>query len=549
MPSVLSRPLNLPPTGWMLAGLLAIYVFSGLFGHDPWKTEDVIHLAAARDFFDFGYSAAHLSAGRAFLAAPLYYWSAALTGFVLGGILPLHDALRLASGLWTALSLAALYYAGREWYGKASAAAAPILLIGSFGLIVPVHEAQPMLTLLAAESLTLLALALLPRKNRATLILLAFALFVAALGAGISGLLIVLASCLLPFGMRYRPGTDILRPLAAGILLGAAMTGAALVLLHHAAPEWLEAWLLREWQVLAGSWRYGDDLLEYAALLPWFSWPLWPLAAWTLWKNRRVWQSLETLRQNVQLLLPLAAFFLLLFLLPVCLVARESAAMLFLPPLTLLATPGALTLRRGAANAFDWFSGMVFCVFALLLWVGWSAMVFGYPARLAQRAVELNPGFVGHFNFWLFILAAAVTLWWLRLLLRLPRSPWRCLVRWSAGLITLWLLAVSLWLPWIDYGKSYRPLAAALAAQLPEERPACLAGWRLGEAQRASFAYFERLAFMPLSDADKNCRWLLTQDNPRISSAPPDPAVWRRVWEGSRPGDRKERFRLYRREE
>ncbi|MDR2364851.1 MAG: hypothetical protein LBD68_03225 [Zoogloeaceae bacterium] len=538
--------MKLPPTGWMLAGMLAVYVFAGLFGHDPWKIEDVIHLSIARDFLDFGHAQGLSSAGRPFLAAPLYYWSAALTEFVFGGILPRHDALRLASGLWTALALIALYYAGREWYGKESAAAAPILLIGSFGLIVRVHEAQPMLTLLAAESLMLLALALLPRKGHASRLALAAALLLAALGAGVSGLLPLLALALLPLCMRYAPDAAILRHLGAGILLGAAMAAAAGAPLHYIAPEWLGAWLIQERQALAGDWRYGGDLLEYAALLPWFSWPLWPLAGWTLWKTRRIWQSGSDLRQNVHLLLPLSAFFLLLFLLPVCLAARESAALLLLPPLALLATPGALTLRRGAANAFDWFSGMVFCVFALLLWVGWSAMVFGYPARLAQRAAELSPGFVGRFNPWLFLLAAAVTLWWLRILLQLPRSPWRCLVRWSAGLITLWLLAVSLWLPWIDYGKSYRQLAASLAAQLPEERSECIAEWRLGAAQRASFIYFERLVFLPLQTAGKQCRWLLVQDNPRAGVAPPEQG-WREVWEGRRPGDRKERFRLYRR--
>ncbi|MDR1349358.1 MAG: hypothetical protein LBJ59_01000 [Zoogloeaceae bacterium] len=546
--SVLSRPIKLPPTGWMLAGLLVIYVFAGLFGHDPWKTEDVIHLAVARDFLDTGHGLGLSLAGRTFLAAPLYYWSAALTEFIFGGLLPAHDALRLASGLWTALALIALYYAGREWYGRDAAAATPILLIGSFGLIVRVHEAQPMLTLFAAESLLLLALALLPRKGRAALFSLAAALFLAALGAGVSGLFPLLALCPLPLMARYRPDATPLRFWGAGMLLGAALTAAALALLHYAAPEWQMAWFYQEYQRLTGNWRYGGDLREYATLLPWFSWPLWPLAGWTLWKNRRVWQSRETLRQNARLLLPLTAFFLLLFLLPVCLSARESTALLLLPPLALLATPGALSLRRGAANAFDWFSSMVFCVFALLLWAGWSAMVFGFPARLARRVVELSPGFVGRFDFWLFVLAVAVTLWWLRLLLQLPRSPWRCLVRWSAGLITLWLLAVSLWLPWIDYGKSYRQLAAALAAQLPEERPACVAEWRLGEAQRASFAYFERLAFTPLQAADGRCRWLLTQDNPRVETALPD-QDWRRVWEGSRPGDRKERFRLYRRVE
>jgi 4-amino-4-deoxy-L-arabinose transferase-like glycosyltransferase len=39
-------------------------------------------------------------AGRAFHEPPLYYWSAALTGKIFGWLLPLHEAMRLASGLW-----------------------------------------------------------------------------------------------------------------------------------------------------------------------------------------------------------------------------------------------------------------------------------------------------------------------------------------------------------------------------------------------------------------------------------------------------------------
>ena len=109
----LPRTLKLPPSGWTLAGLLAFYILAGLFGHDPWKTEDVIHLAVARDFLDPGHGLGLSLAGQPFLAGPLYYWSAALTGKLFGGLLPIHDALRLASGLWTAMTLTAVYYTGR----------------------------------------------------------------------------------------------------------------------------------------------------------------------------------------------------------------------------------------------------------------------------------------------------------------------------------------------------------------------------------------------------------------------------------------------------
>ena len=533
--------LKLPPAGWTLAGLFAFYVLAGLFGHDPWKTEDVIHLAVARDFLDAGHGLGLSLAGRPFLAAPLYYWSAALTYLGFGWFMPMHDALRLASGVWTALTLIALYYAGREWYGQNNAAAAPILLTGSFGLIVRAHEAQPMLVLLAALCIWLLAVALLPRKHKAAVPLLAIAFVLAALGVGLAGFLPLLLLTALPL-IYYRTRHALLyalRALAFAALVLAVAAGG----LHAFAPEWFVAWMQHDYAALfTGDWRYGRDTLEFLNLLPWFSWPLWPLAGWTLWQTRRQWKRQW---KNAGIFFPLVVIAVLLLVLPVFVTIREGTAMLILPPLALLATPGALALRRGAANAFDWFAGMAFSVFAILLWAGWSAMIFGYPARLAKRAVELEPGFVGRFDVWFFALAMLVTLWWGWLLLKLPRSPWRCITRWSAGLAIGWLLAVSLWLPWIDYGKSYRPIAATVATHLPKN-VGCIAEWHLGDAQRASFAYFERLRFTPLESGGRQCRWLLTQGNSRAELAPPGNG-WQRVWEGNRPGDRKERFRLYRR--
>ena len=58
-------------------------------------------------------------AGRPFHEPPLYYWSAALSGKLFGWLLPLHEAMRVASGLWVSLALMGLYYAGRELYGEA----------------------------------------------------------------------------------------------------------------------------------------------------------------------------------------------------------------------------------------------------------------------------------------------------------------------------------------------------------------------------------------------------------------------------------------------
>ncbi|MDR2166107.1 MAG: hypothetical protein LBO79_10955 [Zoogloeaceae bacterium] len=536
MPISLPRALNLPPTGWTLAGLLAFYVLAGLFGHDPWKSEDVIHLSVARDFLDPDQGSGLFLAGQPFFSGPLFYWSAAGTGRLLGHWLPLHDALRFASGLWMALTLIALYYAAREYHGKENAAAAPLLLAGSFGLIVCAHEAQPLLTLLAASSCQFLAVGLFPRKPRVAAFLLACALAIAGAGAGLVGLFLFGVS-LLPALFYHR--TRFLFPLCAGLAGGLFLLGLTALLLMQTAPIWFQAWVSHE-RARFPMRAYSGELLALLRMQPWFSWPLLPLSCWSLWQKRRQGQW-----RHPDVLFPLLAFLALLFGLPLVFHIEEHTAMLLLPPLALLATPGTLSLRRGAANAFDWFSGMAFSVFVLLLWIGWIAMVFGWPERLAERAVVLAPGFTGTFDPLFFTLALAVTTWWIWSLAGLPRSAYRCLTRWTTGLVIGWLLAVLLWLPWIDYGKSYRQLAHDLARQLPELRAQdCVAEMYLGFAQRASFSYFERLEFTPVDARGRTgCRWLLIQGG-RAEPRLPEQR-WQKIWEGSRPGDRRERFRLY----
>ena len=48
------KGITLPPTGWVLAALLAIYIFTGLVGHDPWKHDDAISIGVAFDIFAHG---------------------------------------------------------------------------------------------------------------------------------------------------------------------------------------------------------------------------------------------------------------------------------------------------------------------------------------------------------------------------------------------------------------------------------------------------------------------------------------------------------------
>ena len=535
--TLIRRGIRLPPSGWMLAAMLAFYVLAGLFGRDPWKGEDAVHIGTAWHMLHYGDWLSPDLAGRAFHEPPLYYWSAALTGKIFGWLLPLHEAMRIASGIWVTLALMGLYYASRELYGEDSAAASPMLLAGCAGLIFHAHDAQPMLIALAAYSGGLGALAAIGRKPRLTGIFYGLALASCLLGTGIAPTLPLLA--LAPVAWWLSPDRPkALHTLLIGLGIAAVLILPWPVLLLSQEPARFHGWLATELAPLNTPFSISG-LGRFIAMMPWFAFPAMPLAAWTLWLRRRQLTA-------PQVLLPLAFLGITLLLLAWAYRPREIPSLLLLPTLALLATPGALALRRGAASAFDWFAMTTFSLFAIVVWIGWSAGVLGWPVKLAERTQVLRPGFVGQLNIIAVALALAATVWWLWLIVTAPRSPYRSLTHWTFGFTMLWLLATSLVLPWFDYGKTYRPVAQAIAQALPSDH-GCLAERGLSDTQLASLSYFVEIE--PVAEnsaAGQACNWLLVVGDTRRELAPPS-SRWNKVWEGNRPGDRREKFRLYRR--
>ncbi len=248
MPDLLAlirRGIRLPPSGWMLAAMLAFYVLAGLFGRDPWKGEDAVHIGTAWHMLHYGDWLSPDLAGRAFHEPPLYYWSAALTGKIFGWLLPLHEAMRIASGIWVTLALMGLYYASRELYGDDSAAASPLLLAGCAGLIFHAHDAQPMLIALAAYSGGLGALAAIGRKPRLTGIFYGLALAGCLLGTGIAPTLPLLA--LAPVAWWLSPDRPkALHTLLIGLGIAAVLILPWPMLLLSLEPARFHGWLATE---------------------------------------------------------------------------------------------------------------------------------------------------------------------------------------------------------------------------------------------------------------------------------------------------------------
>jgi hypothetical protein len=217
------------------------------------------------------------------------------------------------------------------------------------------------------------------------------------------------------------------------------------------------------------------------------------------------------------------------------------------PPLILLAAAGLPTLRRGAASFLDWFGRMILLALGLFLWLAWYAQHFGWPQPLSRNIARLVPEFVPQFSWLALILGALLTLGWILLVMRPPRSPLRPAMSWATGVTFVWTIANLLFGGFVDRDKRYDEIAAGLKAALQSQTHICIAAEGMGTSQLAAFAYLENLAFETHPSKTAACEWLLVYRSAHEPGPHPGDA-WSLYWQAERGRRRTaETFKLYRR--
>jgi 4-amino-4-deoxy-L-arabinose transferase-like glycosyltransferase len=494
--------------------LLAAWVALGLFGHDPWKPDEAYTFGLVYHILESGDWVVPTLAGAPFVEKPpLFFWTAAIFSRLFGWALPLHDAARLASAFYVALTLWFTYLAaGRK-------VAAPLLLAACLGYLQHAHQLITDNSLMAGITIGLYGL------SRSSGLLLGTGAGIAFLSKGLlgPGTLALTAVGLLLF-KQWRSATFIK---TWGWAL-VAFAPWALVwpwLLYRHSPALFDEWFwVNNFGRFTGEAGLGGvlDHAHYAKALVWFAMPVWPLAAWTLWRFRASTPLIQ---------LPLVAFLVMFIVLSAASSARTLYGLPLLVPLALLACAGLELLPRWLDKPLDalavWGAGIA----GIALWGAWIAFVGGWrPAFLEAQA----PGFVPSVRILALVAALAVTALWIYALRLQPRLP----VRWLAGVTLLWGLAMTLWLPWLDYAKSYRGVVAEMHA-LRVQKPGCVATQGLTEPQRAMFHYYAGIR----APSGRDCPWLLIHTGNAQMPAPGD--GWRPAWRGTRPGDTKEFFWLF----
>jgi 4-amino-4-deoxy-L-arabinose transferase-like glycosyltransferase len=540
--------------------LCIAYVLPGFFGRAPWKGADITA---------FGYMA-ELAHGNTQWLAPqllglapevdalLPYWLGAWAMQLAPAWLSSDFAARIPFGLLLTLALVATwygtYYLARSLeaqpvafafggeaqpsdYACAIADGGLLAFIACLGLAQLSHETTPALAQLCFAALSFFALAALPYRS------------VAPVAAGLLGLLGLTLSGAPTVALLLGSGGALIHWLdrspgrkspsrqalwAAGIVIVTALV--ALLAIQ------LDLW---RWRIdlPEASWAEWRSL---GRLLLWFTWPAWPLALWTLWRWRH--QLLRRALPSRHLALPL-------WLAGIAIGATLSTGsadrslLLALPALAALAAFSLPTLGRSVAALVDWFTLLFFSGWAIVIWVIWIALQTGVPQQPAANVARLAPGFEHSFSLFPFVVAIAATLAWAWLVKwRVGRNRaaiWKSLVLPAGGAALCWLLLMTLWLPVLDFARSYTPVVQR-AMRVLKTSP-CIQAHGLSRGQTAAFQFQAHLSVKALGP-EGVCPWLIVNKD-SVNSLPEiiHLADWALQDNIRHPTDRDEDLLIYRR--
>jgi 4-amino-4-deoxy-L-arabinose transferase-like glycosyltransferase len=563
-----------------LLALLVAFLLPGLAGRDLWPED-----ASA---FGRMWTMAHGSVSDWWLTnvaglptpqdGPLPFWPGAWAIRWLGTSVGEAQASRLSILFWFALATFAIWATvrrlaradaaqplapafGREVdpddYARMLADIAVLLFISTLGIVLTLHVTNADTAVMAIVAGALYGLALAAQHPlRGSLLA---GLCAAAMALSRSP---VLAATML---VGCEAGLALVTPARSTRLIAMAACAAVVVAVCGGALAYAGTAFAAASHLYYGKWAqwfstsHGlpgtRDAIWLARNASWYVWPLWPLAAWSLYAWRHHWRA-------AHIGLPAV----LLACLAIGLLASSPfAEAKFVPmiaPMAILAAFAVPALRRAPQQWVDWFGITIFTLFVLFIWVYFLAWINGSPRAMAYSVMRLIPGYTPDPSPVPLLVALAVTGFWVGLIVwrvhGRPKYAWRGAWLSAAGMTSLWLIAVALFLPAVNHNRSYRELAAQTGQRIGAGN--CVVSVGVSAPIRAILAYEGSIHFAH-EDGRPNshgaCRYALQAIYRRqataVQSSPPPPplatpdgSAWDLVWEGRRLVRSDESWRLWR---
>lgn len=521
----------------LLLILCAIWILTGLIGHAPWKPLESTSISIVKSIYEGGSIIAPLARGeRTLESPPLYYALAAFSAKLFSPVLPMHDGARIFNCVWLTILLLMIGMTGRELWSRGVGRHATFIMIGTVGLVLSAHSLNHEIASLSALATGFYALALFKRRPRRAAILFSAALSIGFLVDSLTPPFILLCTATLLYLLfpQWRRKYFVFL-LFLSILLASPFILGWGWLLYRESPAQYQDWLMH----VQNFFSYSNHAY-FGRILIWYAWPALPLALLGVWKFRT--HILSLAKFQLALVFFAVTFITLGFSAP----NKDMQALPLLIPLVVIGAGSVEQLKRDFASALNWFAVMLFSTLGALIWLGWTAMMTGFPAKLQERMRFLSGAYDLDFQTNTFILAILMTLIWFIVSLRAKLTKRSTVTNWAIGMTFVWCLLMTLWLPLIDNAKSYAGVFASLKKSLPA-KTTCVNSLNVGRAQAYLFDYYVDIMLQPYERTQQlNCNLYLIQDEKGTGKMIPG-AEWQLIWQGKRAADRKESFRLFQR--
>lgn len=523
---------------WLLILLVFAWLWPGVFSHDLWNpAEPQVYTVITESktiWLPTLFGEAYFS------VSPIYLWLAnSLHYLFVPTVMDSYPAMRVASVVFTVIGLLGSGIASAKMVGNRLGRSTVLILIGSAGLLSMAHFLSPMSVAFAGVGLAMWGLAIVDRQA----ILSSFLLGLSMIFLGQSlGLIMALGVFLVGFFLSFH---GLWRNMRLNIVGLGAMVWAIPILslqpliLAKINPQALDIYLHQHLFGAFGGWNHiqlawnGDYYLKH---LLWFAFPAYPLAMWTAWRTN-LWRK----KFGALCVIWLAVFGLILLFNPQ---DFQDNLIILLPVLAILGSAQLDCLRRGAAAFLNWFGMMTFSLAAIFLWVGFFAMNYGFPAKLAERAAYFSPYYVREIDTMPMIVAILFTPAWIIAITRKRIRGRQAVTNWAAGMTLVWALLLTLFLPWLDAAKSYRPIVEQMQNKIKElnlnSNTDVNCVYIAPEFQAAKIAWQEYSSLKLVFHKPHECTYQLIQFNPK-NQVPPKENV---IWHGKRPRNKVEAFVL-----
>lgn len=542
-------PTTATPAGnarpWLLMLLTFIWLWPGVFSHDLWTASESQIYTIVEQWQPNQWAVPQLFGQVDWETSPLYIWLAVLSRHYLSPwLVDGYEAVRLVNVLLMALGFACIGGAARQFLGRRTGRTAVLILIGCPGLLIPGHLMGSISVLFTGCAMCWYGWSLSKTRVIMASLMLGGGWVVLSLT---NSLLTALTGMLLALVLLWHPQWRHRRyrlVVIIALLWAWPLMAIWPFALHQTNPAWFHQW----WQMqvlfpFGGFTLFRTDfsLPYYLKNTLWFAFPAWPLALWTIYNTR--------IHHSDWGILGLAWLGCAMLLLTFSPIQFQDLLVIILPPLTLIASVQLDALRRGAVAFLNWFGIMTFGFLALFLWLGFVAMNYGWPPKLAERALYFSPYYQTDIDYFPLLVAGILTPLWLWAITRQHVRGRQAVTNWTAGIVLVWSLLLTLFLPWLDAAKSMRVVVQQMQHSLNPAQTAALVSHqacvRVDSDNQAVRIAWQQYGWIPLAVDNTQCRYYLTTRAPEDSV----PAGWQEIWTGARPREKHHILALWQRQD